>query len=77
MFRDNLAFTTTATVDGEPATVERMPERKCSRCGRRDPLTAAYRAKYQEAFDQATLVLPEGICDECAKGLWNKRMGSA
>ncbi len=68
-------FTTTATVDGEPVPVERMPaEGKCSRCGKHDPLTPAYRAKYQEAFDQAALTLPEGICEECARELWKKHM---
>jgi len=65
--------TTTATVNGEPVPVEQLPG-KCSRCGKYDPLTAAYREKYQAAFEQARLTLPEGVCEECAKELWNTHM---
>lgn len=64
------ACSTTATVDGEPVPVERMPHRGgCPRCGR-DPMIDAYRAKYLEAFEGAGKTLPEGICEECAKELW-------
>ena len=60
-----------ATVDGEPVPVERMPgPGKCSRCGRHDPLTAAYREKYDVAYKQAGKTLPEGVCEECAMELW-------
>lgn len=62
-------FAPTATIDGEPVPVERIPVR-CSKCGKHDPLTAAFREKYQAAFEQAGLTLPEGICEECAKELW-------
>ncbi len=61
---------TTATIDGEPAEVTRMPG-KCSRCGKHDPMVAAFREKYREAFEQAGLTLPEGICEECAKEIWS------
>lgn len=63
--------TTTATIDGEPAEVTRMPaEGKCSRCGKHDPMIATFRAKYLEAFEGAGKTLPEGVCEECAKELW-------
>lgn len=58
-----------ATVDGEPAEVTRMPGR-CSRCGKHDPLTLAFREKYADAFSAAGKTLPEGVCEECAKELW-------
>lgn len=61
-----------ATVDGEPAEVTRLPG-KCSRCGRHDPLTAVYREKYRAAFEGAGLPLPEGVCDECANELWRMK----
>lgn len=68
-------FTTTATVDGEPATVERMPEGKCSRCGRRDPLLPPLLDKYREAFDRDGLTLPAGICEGCATEVWKQQRG--
>lgn len=58
-----------ATVDGEPAEVTRMPGR-CSRCGKHDPLTLAFREKYADAFSAAGKTLPDGVCEECAKELW-------
>ena len=60
--------TYTATIDGEPAEVTRLPG-KCSRCGR-DPMIAMFRDRYDEAFKAAGKVLPPGICEECAKELW-------
>lgn len=62
--------TTTATIDGEPAEVTRMPG-KCPQCGKHDPMVDAYRAKYLEAFERAGLTLPADVCEECAKELWN------
>ncbi|WOX55054.1 phage recombination protein Bet [Methanoculleus palmolei] len=59
----------TATIDGEPAEVTRLPG-KCSRCGKHDPMIAAYREKYLPAFTAAKKVLPDGVCEECAKELW-------
>jgi len=35
-------------------------------------MVAAYREKYQAAFEQAGLTLPEDICEGCARGLWKK-----
>jgi len=62
---------TTVTIDGEPVPVERMPgPGKCSRCGKHDPMIAAFREKYLPAFTAAKVTLPEGICEECAKELW-------
>ena len=60
---------TTATIDGEPAEVTRLPG-KCTRCGQHDPMIATFRAKYLEAFEGAGKTLPEGVCEECAKELW-------
>lgn len=68
-----VAFTTTATVDGESVTVERTPKGKCSRCGRHDPLTPPLLDKYREAFDRDGLTLPTGSCEECATELWKKQ----
>jgi len=62
--------TATATIDGEPAEVTRLPG-KCTRCGQHDPMVDAFREKYREAFERAGLTLPEGVCEECAKGLWD------
>jgi phage recombination protein Bet len=62
-------FAPSATVNGEPVPVERLPGR-CSRCGLHDPMVDAYREKYQEAFEQAGKTLPEGVCEECARELW-------
>jgi len=61
---------TTATIDGEPAEVTRMPG-KCPQCGKHDPMVDAYRVKYLEAFERAGLTLPADVCEECAKELWN------
>ncbi|MDN7025072.1 hypothetical protein FGU65_09260 [Methanoculleus sp. FWC-SCC1] len=67
-------FATTATVDGEPATVERMPaEGKCSRCGKHDPLLPPLLDKYRGAFDRDGLTLPAGICEECATEVWKQQ----
>lgn len=62
-------FAPSATIDGELAEVTRMPG-KCSRCGKHDPLTLAFREKYADAFTAAGKTLPEGVCEECAKELW-------
>lgn len=64
-------FAPSATIDGEPAEVTRMPvEGKCSRCGVHDPMIAAFREKYRVAFEQAGKTLPDDVCEECAKELW-------
>jgi len=67
------ACSATATVDGEPVPVERMPAGgspgACPRCGR-DSMIAMFRDRYDEAFTAAGKVLPPGICEECAKELW-------
>lgn len=62
--------TATATIDGEPAEVTRLLG-KCTRCGQHDPMVDAFREKYREAFEGAGKTLPEGVCEECAKGLWD------
>jgi len=66
-------FATTATMDGEPVPVQVLPG-KCSKCRRHDTLTAAYREKYQAAFDEAGLTLPGGVCEECARELWREQV---
>ncbi|MCM2464885.1 recombinase RecT [Methanoculleus oceani] len=63
------AFAPTVTVDGEPVPVERVSER-CSQCGLHDPMVDAFRERYRAAFEEAGVVLPEGVCEECAKELW-------
>lgn len=63
-------FAPSATIDGEPAEVTRMPG-KCPQCGKHDPMIAAFREKYREAFERAGLTLPADVCEECAKELWN------
>ena len=62
-------MTYTATVDGEPAEVTRLPG-KCSRCGVHDPMIPAFRDRYEAGFAAAGKTLPAGVCEECAKELW-------
>jgi len=58
-----------ATIDGEPAEVTRLPG-KCSRCGVHDPMIPAFRDRYEAGFAAAGKTLPAGVCEECAKELW-------
>ena len=45
---------------------------KCTQCGKRDPMVPFFREKYEHVFEELHLALPAGICEECARRLWNE-----
>lgn len=63
----------TATVNGEPASVQpmRKPLPKCT-CGEK-PMDEFTREKYEGIFTRAGMELPPNICKKCADLMWKAR----
>lgn len=66
-----------ATIDGSPVEVSRMPAGPaasagglCPRCRIRDSMVPEFWQKYADGFKAVGKILPPGICEDCAKELW-------
>jgi len=67
----------TATIDGSSVEVSRMPAGPaasagglCPRCRIRDSMVPEFWQKYADGFKAVGKILPSGICEDCAKELW-------